>query len=315
MRRIDTKRMLVVLAAVAVAAVAGAAACSGGSKPTNLSLSVRSGPTAAMAPTSAVTVGTIRLAIRRIALEPAGGGDDVRAGPFGISVPGNSPIHQAFDAAVPPGDYRELEVDVNTVPASQAGMDATLQALAGMNASIAVDGTVAGTNGGAFTFTTSMEVDQKRFGPFTVSASGTSNVTLDVDPSGWFLAPDGSSLDPRDSTNRGQILANIRTSIRAFPDDDRKGKDEDECECEDHDMEGGDGGHADGGQCDGGFGDCGHDDLVASVSSADHSEDDGHHEEDCTCTPASQPDGGTTPDGGNPAPDGGSPAPDAGTPM
>jgi hypothetical protein len=183
------------------------------------------------------------------------------------------------------------------VPASQTGMDATLQTLSGLNTSIAVDGAVAGTNGGSFTFTTSMEVDQKRFGPFTVSASGTSNVTLDVDPSGWFLAPDGSSLDPRDPTNRGQILANIRASIRAFPDDDRKGEDEDECECEDHDMQEGDGGHGDGG----------HDDLVASVSSADHSEDDGHHEEDCTCAPVPQPDGGT--------PDGGSPAPDGGTPM
>jgi hypothetical protein len=276
------KRVLVVLAAVAIAA-----GCS--SKSSNLSFSVRSGPSTAgaggSAATPGVTVGTIRIAIRELALEPAGGGAEVKVGPFGISVSGSSPIHQVFDTSVPAGDYRELKLVVGTVNAGEAGSDATLLALAGLHASIAVDGTVAGAAGGAFTFTTSMEVDQERKGTFTVGSGGaaTSNVTLDVDPSGWFLAPDGSSLDPRDPVNRGQILANIRASIRAFPDDDENGEDEEECECEDHDL-GSSGGSG------------------ATASTADASHDDGRHEEICTCTPAPPPGGapGPVPDGGTP---------------
>jgi hypothetical protein len=273
------KRILVVLAAAAIAA-----GCS--SKSSNLSFSVRSGPSTAAAggapaaATPAVTVGTIRIAIRKLALEPAGGGAEVKVGPFGISVSGSSPIHQVFDASVPAGDYRELKTVIDTVNAGEAGSDATLQALAALHASIAVDGTVAGSGGGPFTFTTSMEVDQERNGPFTVGSgtTGTSNVTLDVDPSGWFLAPDGSSLDPRDPANRGQILANIRASIRAFPDDDENGKDEEECECEDHDLGSGSGSGS-----------------GAAASTADASHDDGHHEEVCTCTPSTPPGGAAGP--------------------
>jgi len=276
------KRVLVVLAAVAIAA-----ACS--SKSSNLSFSVRSGPSTAGAGASAVApgiaIGTIRIAIRKLALEPAGGGAEVKVGPFGISVSGSSPIHQVFDTSVPAGDYRELKLVVDTVNASEAGSDATLLALAGLHASIAVDGTVSGDGGGPFTFTTPMEVDQERNGTFTVGSgsAATSNVTLDVDPSGWFLAPDGSSLDPRDPVNRGQILANIRASIRAFPDDDENGEDEEECECEDHDL-GGSGGSG------------------ATTSTADASHEDGHHEEICTCTPAPSPGGAPGPStgGGNP---------------
>jgi len=279
---ITMKRIVVILAALA-----GAAACM--SKSSNLSFSVRTGPSPAATgggAAPAATVGTIRIAIRKLALEPAGEGAEVKVGPFGISVSGSSPIHQVFDTSVPAGDYRELKVVIDTVNAGEAGSDATLQALAAIPASIAVDGTVGGDGGGSFTFTTTMEVDQERNGSFTVGSGTmqTSNVTLDVDPSGWFLAPDGSSLDPRDPVNRGQILANIRASIRAFPDEKRKGEDEDECECEDHDLgsDGGTGG--------------------AAASPADTSHDDGHHEEICTCTPG-------------PAPSGGTPVPDGGTPM
>lgn len=278
------KRILVVLATVAAAT-----ACT--SKSSNLSFSARSGASTAAAtgapatPTPAVSVATIRIAIRELALEPAGGGDEVKIGPFGVSVSGSSPIHQVFDTSVPPGDYRELKVVIATVNAGEAGSDATLQALAKLPASIAVDGTVAGTGGGDFTFTTTMELEQERNGTFTVKSgmSGTSNVTLDVDPSGWFVGPGGTSLDPRDPVNRGQILANIRASIRAFPDDDENGEDEEECECIDEDM------------------------GSTAPSTAGATQDDGHHDEVCTCTPAPGGTPGPSPDGGMPAPDGGMP--------
>ncbi len=278
------------------AALAVAAACSGSG---NLAVSARSGavttpsgPSGATGPaaSAAVTVDQIRIVIRKIDLEKAGGGE-VELKPLVVKVSGSTPIHEVYDTSVDTGDYRELDFVVGTVPAEKSGGNADLAAMTALHASIAVDGSVAGTGGGTFEFTTPMEVAQKREGTFHVG-SGTSNLTFDVDPSGWFAGAGGAVLDPRDPTNRGEILANIRKSIRLFPDDARHGTDEDDCECHEDSTSSGSGhdvaSPADHGSTDGGAGTGGG--------------DDGHHDITCACVPA----GGTGADGGMPA-DGGVP--------
>ena len=101
------------------------------------------------------------------------------------------------------------------VPAAEAG----LAALDG--ASVAIDGTI---DGAAFTFTSSLVSVQKREAILVVSADGgSSNVTLTVDPGGWFRAADGSRLDPRAASSRGAIAAHPAASIDAFGDDDVDG--------------------------------------------------------------------------------------------
>jgi hypothetical protein len=76
-----------------------------------------------------------------------------------------------------------------------------------------------------FTFSTPMDVRQKREGKLVVGEG--SSVTLDFDPTHWFDGPSGR-LDPTDPTNRWAILANIRSSIRILKDTDRDGDDDDE---------------------------------------------------------------------------------------
>ncbi len=137
-------------------------------------------------------------------------------GPFLIDLTGAplaSGIHQAFDTEVPMGTYEKVCFVVNTVSSAMAGQDAGIAAMQALHASIAIDGTI---DGNAFEFTTPFRVAQCHRGPFTVG-TGTANLTFDVNYRGWFTGEAGR-LDPRQSQDQGQILENIRCSIRIFPD-------------------------------------------------------------------------------------------------
>jgi hypothetical protein len=45
-------------------------------------------------------------------------------------------------------------------------------------------------------------------------SDGSNSITLNVDPGVWFVGAHGQVLDPSNPMNRGQILANIRCSVR-----------------------------------------------------------------------------------------------------
>jgi len=313
-----------------------AVGCNKQSSGANLTVSAVNGATMSSSDggtvsSSAVTVNRIRIVVRKVSFDTASG-DEERIGPFLVDLSGGDlagGVHPVSGASVATGTFCELRLVINTLPAEKAGGDAGLLEMAKLHASIAVDGTF-GADGAAFTFKTPMELQQEREGAFTVSSS--SNLTLNFDASGWFKAPDGSDLDPRDPSNRGRILANIRGSLGLFPDDDRHGEDRDECECreDDEDMNASRGpfehhGHMDGGMpwpFDGGRPAEGDDDG----ENEDHGGDDGQHGMACTCKEICQApdagaaDAGALPDAGAPdagAPDAGAPdagAPDAGAP-
>jgi hypothetical protein len=147
-------------------------------------------------------------------------------GPFLVDLSGSgldSGIHWVAAIEAPAGTYEESKIVINTLPAALAGADAGLAEMAAANASIIVDGTL---NATPFTFATPIEVQQKREGAITIDPATSTNLTLDVDPSGWFKAADGSLLSPTDPTATGAILANIRASIRIVHDNNRDGKDD-----------------------------------------------------------------------------------------
>jgi hypothetical protein len=159
---------------------------------------------------------------------------EVKVGPFAIDLTGDQMkggITQVFDGDVPPGTYHELKVVI--APLSSSSSTSTSTADGGTSAgtdslngqTVIVDGTVDGT---AFTFQAIFHAAQKRESTITVSAGGSSsNVTLSIDPSGWFKAADGSRLNPADTGAASAIVDNIRASIRAFDDDDRDGQEDD----------------------------------------------------------------------------------------
>lgn len=191
-----------------------------------------------------LTIDRIRVVVRRVeveapeggctvsatGMEESGGGDvgdcEFSGGPFLVDLSGaalDGGIHWVATIEVPAGTFDEVKFDINTIPAELAGTDAGLKAMADAHASIIVDGTLMEA---PFTFSTPIEVAQKREGPIAIGGSSATNLTLDVDPSGWFKAADGTLLSPGDPTALGAILANIRASIRIVHDDDRDGLDD-----------------------------------------------------------------------------------------
>jgi hypothetical protein len=253
-------RLLIVSVAASLALVG--AACGKGSSKSNLSVSTRS---AAAAPATAgslvlkngIVLNEIRIAVVKVALEsgqeagdapdasssaPAGvraaeqgggdgaedaenEGDEVKVGPCLIDLTGdklgagNDALAPVCAADIPSGTYHELEVHIGPVAASAAGGVAGLAALEGN--SVVVDGTF---NGTAFSFRSMLHVRQEIETTITVSAS--SNVTISVDPGGWFTAQGGGVLDPTLAANQQAIEDNIRASIRSFEDDDRDGQED-----------------------------------------------------------------------------------------
>lgn len=160
---------------------------------------------------------------------------ELEFGPFAIDLSGAalaSGIHKQFDVPVPAGTYEEIAFKIDTINAEKAGTDQVLKDLAALHASIAIDGTIDGT---AFHFTTPIEVESKHEGAITVDPATGAGLTLDVDPTHWFTAADGTTrLDPNATTDQGAILANIRASLRLQHDDDGDGCDDDNATCGDH---------------------------------------------------------------------------------
>jgi hypothetical protein len=220
-----------------------AAACGGANQ---LSISARTGSAASTAPTAltsslhpssaltlsnGITIDRLRVVIRKLELERASATpDDVadlqefEAGPFLLDLSGaalSGSVQAQVTASVPAGEYREVKFEVHKPDASEPGVstNAGLSAMAAAQASIIVDGTI---DSQPFTFVTSVNGEQKFEGSFQV-ATGSQNLTLNIDVTGWFGGSGTARLDPRDSTKRSQIESNIQTSLRVFDDDDKDG--------------------------------------------------------------------------------------------
>ena len=237
--------------------LAALAACSSGAKDP-LTLSTRVG--AAGAPgapaglagivvADGIELDRARIAVRRLRVE----GDEEReiaAGPLLVDVSGNAlsgSLSQLVSANVPAGTYEELKLDIHRPDAAAGAQFADLVA---QRASLLLDLQI---DGKAFSFASALEAELEERGQIVIGGAG-ANVTLNIDPTTWFKAKDGSRLDPRDPAARAQIEDNIRASFKAFQDDDEDG-DDDAAEHrdggDDHGHDGADGGD-DHGQQDGG---------------------------------------------------------------
>jgi hypothetical protein len=146
--------------------------------------------------------------------------DRVEIGPFVIDLCGpqlKTQEHEVFDLPVPPGNYRSIQFVVNTTSRPDSKLTEALREMKHEHASILVTGTWAGE---PFEFKSPMRVAQRHEGLFSFGEGMQNVVTFVVDPATWFVGSQGEVLDPRDPSNRGDILANIRCSLRMFPGSD-----------------------------------------------------------------------------------------------
>ncbi|NOK18854.1 hypothetical protein [Corallococcus carmarthensis] len=188
-----------------------------------------------------ITVERVRLSVRELELKREGHHDDdatkddagtstddhseqkQRTGAFLIDLTGTALEGQVVrlrDVTVEPGLYDEIEFDIGKVSVTEAGDNAALKELAELGASLVIDGHI---DGAPFQFVSSLRVEQEREADFEVTGGDDQNVTINIDPSGWFTGEGGTRLDPRDDHNRSQLENNLHRSIDAFDDHDRNG--------------------------------------------------------------------------------------------
>jgi hypothetical protein len=171
-----------------------------------------------------VEIHEVWMVIRDIKFGVPGVDGEINAGngPFLLHVSGSdlsAPVTQAFTAQVPAGTYDELRFVVHKLEDFQT---IGVPELDGPRASVAISMTVEGTS---LVYTSELNEAQRIFGRFTVDEGATlDNVTVSIDPSGWFS---GGSLDPRNPADHPAIDDNIRVSIDAFEDDNRDGSNDD----------------------------------------------------------------------------------------
>lgn len=161
------------------------------------------------------------------------GCEELEVGPVLVDLPLNGATAQSVSIPIDPGTYDEIEFELHKLDDD----DPADQAFAAANPnfaenSVRVEGTF---NGQAFVYTSDVNVEQEfdLVPPLVVdTAEVTSNVTVRVDMSMWFVDATGSLIDPasanKGEVNEGVVVENIKQSIEAFEDDDSDGDDEDE---------------------------------------------------------------------------------------
>lgn len=155
--------------------------------------------------------------------------EEFETGPILLELPLDGTVDQQVSVDVPAGTYDKLEFEIHKPEDDGNEVDrAFLQDHPDFaRISIRARGTFNGTD---FTFTSDLNAEQeKALVPALVvdGSSGPTNVTLSVDASTWFVASDGSLIDPstanKGGANENVVKDNIIASLRAFEDRDEDG--------------------------------------------------------------------------------------------
>ncbi len=169
--------------------------------------------------------------------------EEFEVGPFLVALPLDGSVSTQIEAVVETGTYDEIEFEFHKPddgdPADQDFIAAHPDFA---DISIRVTGTY---NTQPFEYTTALNEEQEveLSDPLVVGPdAGPLNVTLTLDISTWYRAPDGTYVDPRTAVDGGAnetlVTDNIRNSIEGFRDDDEDGvpHSDDNDELDDSDM-------------------------------------------------------------------------------
>ena len=143
--------------------------------------------------------------------------EDVSRDPMLVDIPVDATVHSVVTVPLAPGTYTKLEAKLERAP-YQVGK------------SVRVEGTYKGT---PFVFTSAVNAElEMEFNPPLVIDATTTNATVSIDVSKWFLDSSGAAIDPSTATPGSSALQRIEDSIRrsfhAFEDDNEDGDDNDD---------------------------------------------------------------------------------------
>lgn len=154
----------------------------------------------------------------------------IEGGPLLLDLPLTDGAGATINVAATEGTYRELELRVRPVHDRDDAENAAFLTANPMfdGISVRIEGTF---DGQPFTFTSDVDarLEIEFPSPLVVDHAGM-NVTVNVDVASWFRTGSGTLIDPRGAGMDGDVAAliagNIRSSFRAFHDDDRDGHDD-----------------------------------------------------------------------------------------
>lgn len=169
---------------------------------------------------------TVKILIKDIKLNVAGYSDSTnfKTGPYVLYLNLLSNINILSTAYIPPGTYDKVKFEVHKLENNETPPDPDFVDANGRY-SVVVKGRF---NGVSFVYKSAKSAHQKLSFPnsLQVSASGKSNITLQVRPYIWFIG-NGVYLDPNIPSNSNDIDNNIKDNInnnfKAFKDNDRNG--------------------------------------------------------------------------------------------
>jgi len=156
--------------------------------------------------------------------------EDVSKNPILVNVPVDDAVHTVINVPLAAGTYKRLEAKLRPIDAAALAALGAPSDLAGNT--IRVEGTFKGK---AFVFTSPVRTNlELEFNPPLVVDGSTKNATVNIDVTKWFIGSNGTVIDPATANAGGpnaQVVAkNIRSSFKAFEDDDKRGDDDHEAE-------------------------------------------------------------------------------------
>jgi len=195
--------------------------------------------------TNTLVLEEVQLVLREVELEGEGfeckgseglddGGEDdddceeFEAGPFLVDLPLDGDVETILSIDVPAGTYDEIEFEIHKLGSDDQVFVSANPDFADI--SIRVRGRY---NGESFEFTQDLDVEQEvELSPPLVVEEGAepTNLTIAMGVETWFVAPDGSLIDPRTAGDGGPnedlVEENIKNSIEGFEDEDEDGEDD-----------------------------------------------------------------------------------------
>ncbi len=149
--------------------------------------------------------------------------EELEQAPLLADLPVANGIKTALTVPVTPGTYSRLDAEIGAPENDKPGYAAFVAANPNLkDKSLRVEGTYGGVPFVYYALVNA-DLEMKLVPPLVVTAAGTNNITVEVDVASWFKGSGGAALDPSNPANASTILANIRTSFKAFGDNNKDG--------------------------------------------------------------------------------------------
>ena len=152
--------------------------------------------------------------------------EDVSRNPVLVDIPVDATLKTVLNVPVPAGTYSKLEAKLEPARDDATAFNAANTNFVGK--SVRVEGTYKGT---PFVFTSAVRAGlEMSFNPPLVVDATSTNATVSIDLTKWFLDSAGNAIDPTTATSGSDALRtiedNIKRSFHAFEDDNESGRDD-----------------------------------------------------------------------------------------